>query len=203
MDYKISKKIFSLLIAGTLFFLTGCNNRQEEIYKEKTNLNEKILQEKTFEEKTRKAASETSEGFLRDKTNNKIGTTEGKVVRVKQRNPVKQENSGIEIKNEIKQPKEEKEDIKVTFIELGSVKCIPCKMMDPIIKEIKEEYAGQVKVISYDVWTAEGRPYARKYNIRTIPTQLFLDKDGKEYFRHQGFFAKDELIKVLKKQGVK
>ncbi len=91
---------------------------------------------------------------------------------------------------------------KVTFIELGSIKCIPCKMMQPIMKEIEEEYKGQVKVVFYDVRTAEGRPYARKYGIRVIPTQVFLDKDGNEYFRHEGFFAKDELIKVLKRQGV-
>ena len=93
--------------------------------------------------------------------------------------------------------------IKVTFIELGSVKCIPCKMMQPIMKEIEGEYKGQVKVVFYDVWTSEGKPYARKYGIRVIPTQVFLDKDGNEYFRHEGFFPKDELVKVLKRQGVK
>lgn len=95
------------------------------------------------------------------------------------------------------------DEIKVTFIELGSVKCIPCKQMQPIMKEIEEEYKGQVKVIFYDVWTAEGKPYIKEFGIRAIPTQVFLDKDGKEYFRHQGFFAKDELVEVLKTQGVK
>ena len=97
---------------------------------------------------------------------------------------------------------QESKTIKVTFIELGSVKCVPCKMMQPIIAEIKKEYAGQVKVIFYDVWTSEGRPYGQKYGIRAIPTQVFLDKDGKEFFRHTGFFSKEEIIKVLKKQGV-
>jgi len=91
--------------------------------------------------------------------------------------------------------------IKVTFIELGSVNCIPCKMMQPIMKEIEEEY-HDVKVIFYDVWTSEGRPYAQKYGVRAIPTQVFLDKDGKEFFRHMGFFSKEEIVKVLKKQGV-
>jgi len=92
--------------------------------------------------------------------------------------------------------------IKVTFIELGSVKCIPCKMMQPIIAEIEKEYGDQVKVVFYDVWTPEGKPYGRKYSIRAIPTQIFLDKDGKEFFRHTGFFSKEEIVKVLKKQGV-
>lgn len=92
--------------------------------------------------------------------------------------------------------------IKVTFIELGSVNCIPCKMMQPIIQEIEEEYKEQVKVVFYDVWTQEGRPYAEKYKIRAIPTQVFLDKNGKEFFRHEGFFPKKEIIKILKEKKV-
>ena len=98
--------------------------------------------------------------------------------------------------------KEKKSEIKVTFVELGSVNCIPCRMMQPIMKEIEKEYKDQVKVVFHDVWTNEGRPYGVKYRIRVIPTQVFLDKDGKEYFRHEGFFPKDELVKVLKKKGV-
>jgi len=94
------------------------------------------------------------------------------------------------------------DEIKVTFVELGSVGCIPCDKMQPIMKEIEEEYKGQVKVVFHDVKTAEGNPYIKEFGIRAIPTQVFLDKDGNEYFRHLGFFAKDELIKVLKMQGV-
>ena len=90
----------------------------------------------------------------------------------------------------------------VTFVELGSVRCIPCKKMQPIMKEIEQEYAGKVKVVFHDVWTPEGKPYSQKYGIRVIPTQVFLDKDGKEYFRHEGFFPKEEIVKVLKKKGV-
>jgi thioredoxin 1 len=95
------------------------------------------------------------------------------------------------------------EDIKATFVELGSVGCIPCDKMQPIMKEIAEEYKGQVKVIFYDVRTVFGEPYKNKFKVRAIPTQVFLDKDGKEYFRHLGFFTKDELVKVLQRQGVK
>lgn len=92
---------------------------------------------------------------------------------------------------------------KVTFIELGSVRCTPCKKMVPIMQEIEKEYAGQVKVIFYDVWTDEGKPFAQKYKIRLIPTQVFLDQNGNEYFRHEGFFPKEELVNVLKQKGVK
>lgn len=101
------------------------------------------------------------------------------------------------------QTQTEKKLVRITFIELGSVKCIPCRMMQPILAEIEQEYKGQVKVVFYDVWTTKGRPYGQKYKIRIIPTQIFLDKDGKEYFRHEGFFPKEEIVKVLKKQGVK
>ncbi|MBI5574343.1 MAG: thioredoxin family protein [Elusimicrobia bacterium] len=97
----------------------------------------------------------------------------------------------------------EKQKIIVTFIELGSVKCIPCKMMQPIMKEIEKEFAGRVNVIFHDVWTEEGRPYAEKYKIRLIPTQVFLDKNGNEYFRHEGFFPKQELVKILEMHGAK
>ena len=95
------------------------------------------------------------------------------------------------------------DEIKVSFVELGSVGCIPCDKMQPIMKEIEEEYKGQVEVIFYDVRTAFGEPYKKKFNIRAIPTQVFLDKDGNEYFRHLGFFAKNELVKILQMQGVK
>ncbi len=92
--------------------------------------------------------------------------------------------------------------IKITLIELGSVRCIPCKMMMPILKEIEENYGNEVKVIFYDVWTEEGRPYAEKYQMRAIPTQIFLDENGKEFFRHVGFFPREQLFEVLKKKGV-
>jgi thioredoxin 1 len=91
---------------------------------------------------------------------------------------------------------------KVTFVEIGSVNCIPCKMMQPVMKAVEDEYRGQVKVVFHDVWTPEGRPYGMKYGIRVIPTQVFLDKDGREYFRHEGFFPKEELVKVLRMKGV-
>lgn len=92
---------------------------------------------------------------------------------------------------------------KVTFVELGSVKCIPCKKMQPIMKSIEEKYGDQVKVVFHDVWTPEGEPFGAKFGIQAIPTQVFLDASGKEFFRHEGYFPEDELIEVLKTKGVK
>jgi thioredoxin 1 len=91
---------------------------------------------------------------------------------------------------------------KVTFVELGSVKCIPCKMMQPVMKDIEKEYGSEVEVVFHDVWTAEGEPLGRQYRIMVIPTQVFLDEDGKEFFRHEGYFPKDEIVKVLKTRGI-
>ncbi len=105
--------------------------------------------------------------------------------------------------DEKKQGQASEENVLVTFVELGSVRCIPCKMMQPIMNEIEKDYAGQVRVVFHDVWTPEGEPFAASFKIRVIPTQVFLDKDGKEYFRHEGFFPKDELLKVLQEKGVK
>ena len=93
--------------------------------------------------------------------------------------------------------------VKVTFVEIGAAKCIPCKAMQPIMKEVAEEYKGQLNVVFHDVWTEKGKTDAMKYNIRLIPTQVFLDKDGKEYFRHEGYFPKDDVVKIIKMQGVK
>lgn len=105
------------------------------------------------------------------------------------------------VKTEV--PAKIKEDPKVTFIELGSVNCIPCNQMQPVMKAVEEEYPTQVKVEFIDVWTQKGKIDGAKYKIRVIPTQVFLDSLGKEYFRHEGFFPKDELVKILKQGGVK
>jgi thioredoxin 1 len=91
----------------------------------------------------------------------------------------------------------------VTFVELGSVNCIPCRAMQPVMKAIEAKYAGQVSVVFHDVWKPEQRQYAEKYGIRVIPTQVFLDKDGKEFFRHEGFYPEAEIHKLLEKRGLK
>lgn len=98
---------------------------------------------------------------------------------------------------------EKSDTVLVTFVEIGAAKCIPCKAMQPIMKEVAQEYKGQVKVVFHDVWTPQGKADAMKYNNRVIPTQVFLDKNGKEYFRHEGYFPKDEVVRVIKMQGVK
>jgi thioredoxin 1 len=94
-------------------------------------------------------------------------------------------------------------DSVVTFIELGSVNCIPCRMMQPVMRQVEQKYGGRVKVIFYDIWTPVGRPFAQKYSVKAIPTQVFLDRNGKEYFRHIGYFPFENVEQVLKKGGVR
>jgi thioredoxin 1 len=89
---------------------------------------------------------------------------------------------------------------KVTFIELGADRCIPCKAMQPIMKEVAKEYAGTIRVVFYDVWK-DPEP-ARKYSIQLIPTQVFIDQTGKEIFRHVGLFPKEEILSMLKDKGI-
>ena len=103
----------------------------------------------------------------------------------------------------VKDSTTEAKGIKVTFVELGSVNCIPCRMMQPVMQQVEKKYPGQVKVVFHDVWTEAGRTEGAKYKIRVIPTQVFLDKNGKEYFRHEGFFSFEEIDIILKQQGVR
>ena len=93
--------------------------------------------------------------------------------------------------------------VKVTFVELGSVNCIPCRKMQPVMKAIEEKYGDQINVVFYDVWKKEQAQYAEKYGIKLIPTQVFLDAEGKEFFRHEGFYPETEIDKLLLQKGLK
>jgi len=86
------------------------------------------------------------------------------------------------------------------LLDLGSTVCIPCKMMAPILEELKKEYAGRLQVEFIDVMANPdaGTPY----KISLIPTQIFFDASGKERFRHEGFFSKEDILAKWKELGV-
>lgn len=88
----------------------------------------------------------------------------------------------------------------VTLVDLGAHKCIPCKMMAPIIEELQKEYAGRASIIFIDVW--QHREQAQLFGINGIPTQIFYDKDGKETGRHVGFMDKESIVALFDKLGV-
>jgi thioredoxin 1 len=98
---------------------------------------------------------------------------------------------------------EEPQKPKITFVELGSVKCVPCRQMQPVMKAIEERYAGLVKVVFYDVWKEDQRHYAGDYKIRVIPTQVFLDEKGQELIRHEGFFPEKDIDAFLQSKGLR
>ncbi|MDH3328518.1 MAG: thioredoxin family protein [Desulfobulbaceae bacterium] len=83
----------------------------------------------------------------------------------------------------------------VTLIDLGATTCIPCKMMAPILEELKVEYNGRVAVIFIDVW--EDRSQGKRFGVLSIPTQIFYDKNGEEIYRHTGFLEKEKIKKWL------
>jgi thioredoxin 1 len=86
------------------------------------------------------------------------------------------------------------------LLDLGAGKCIPCKMMFPVLDELKKEYAGRLNVEFIDVWVNPDA--AKPYGIEVIPTQIFYDAQGKELFRHVGFFAKEDILAKWKELGV-
>lgn len=88
----------------------------------------------------------------------------------------------------------------VTMVDLGAHKCIPCKMMAPIIAELQKEYDGRASIIFIDVW--EHREQAQRFGISGIPTQIFYDKDGNETGRHVGFLDKKSIVETFEKLGV-
>ena len=86
------------------------------------------------------------------------------------------------------------------LVDLGAGKCIPCKMMAPILEELKSQYQDRLEVVFIDVW--ENPDQAKKYGISLIPTQIFFDASGKELFRHEGFFSKEDILAKWKEFGV-
>jgi len=86
------------------------------------------------------------------------------------------------------------------LLDLGAGACIPCKMMAPILEEMKKTYAGRLDVEFIDVW--KNPRAAETYGIKLIPTQIFYDASGTERFRHEGFFAKEDILAKWKELGV-
>ena len=88
----------------------------------------------------------------------------------------------------------------VTMVDLGAKKCIPCKMMAPIMAKMEKAYEGKAQIVFIDVW--ENRDQAPRFNIRSIPTQIFFNEKGEEVYRHEGFLKENAIIEQLTKMGV-
>ena len=88
----------------------------------------------------------------------------------------------------------------VTMIDLGAKKCVPCKMMAPILAKMEKQFEGKAAIVFIDVWIHNEQ--ARRFGIRAIPTQIFYSETGKEVYRHVGFMDETAIINQLKKMGV-
>lgn len=89
---------------------------------------------------------------------------------------------------------------KVVMLELGSVGCIPCEQMKPVMQKLRDSYKGKLEVIFIDV--RQDNKTGRRFGVHMIPTQVFLDKGGNEFHRHIGYYDYEEIVPVLKKQGL-
>jgi thioredoxin 1 len=88
-----------------------------------------------------------------------------------------------------------------SLVDFGSTGCRPCDMLAPILETLKEKYAGKVNVLFVHV--GQEQILAARYGISSIPMQFFYDKDGREVFRHLGFWPQAEIEKKLAEMGVK
>jgi len=93
-----------------------------------------------------------------------------------------------------------KSEGKIVMLEIGSVGCIPCDRMRPVMARLSADYAGKLEVIFVDV--KKDQKSARKFGVYAIPTQVFLDKNGKEFHRHMGYYEYEKIAVVLKKAGI-
>lgn len=99
-----------------------------------------------------------------------------------------------------KQPSESAPKKLPRLLDLGASKCVPCKMMVPVLDELTNEYKGKLEVEFIDVWKDQAA--AEKYGVQSIPTQIFFDANGKEFYRHVGYFPKEDILKTFEKQGI-
>ena len=85
----------------------------------------------------------------------------------------------------------------VTLVDVGAASCIPCKMMAPILEELKREYQGKAEVHFVDVRL--DKQAVDRFRVKGIPSQVFYDREGKEVYRHLGFMDKKAMVMVLQK----
>ena len=92
---------------------------------------------------------------------------------------------------------------KITILEFGADNCYYCKKMKKILDEIKLEYGDSIRVELIDFNNPQNHRIIKKYFIKEIPAQIFLDERGKEIHRHVGFYPEEKIDEFLKEQGLK
>lgn len=82
------------------------------------------------------------------------------------------------------------------LVDFWATWCGPCKMAEPVLEELSEEYKDKVLVAKLDV--DQNPTQSQKYGVMSIPTTI-LFKDGKEIGRHVGFAGRQKFEDVIKK----
>lgn len=90
---------------------------------------------------------------------------------------------------------------KPSMIEFGATGCIPCDMMQPILDNLRKSFQDRLNVVFVHV--GEEQILGARFGIRTIPVQVFFDANGKEIFRHEGFFPEKEVHRQLAEMGIR
>ncbi len=82
----------------------------------------------------------------------------------------------------------------VKLLDFWAEWCGPCKMMEPVFKELEDEFKGKVEFVEIDV--DKDAAMVQKYGVMSIPTYI-VEKDGKEVGRRVGYTPKSEMVKLL------
>jgi len=85
------------------------------------------------------------------------------------------------------------------LVDLGATTCVPCRTMAPILDALREDFAGRFVVEFIDVWENPGA--GEPYRMRVIPTQIFFDAHGRELFRHEGFYSREDILGKWRELG--
>ena len=85
---------------------------------------------------------------------------------------------------------------KPALIDFYAEWCGPCKMLAPVLEEVSNEYAGKVDI--YKINVDEEEDLASLFGIRSIPTLIFIEKNGTMH-RSQGAMGKPQLKETIEK----